>query len=160
MSTITCTQCNQIVEASDKFCQHCGAPILQTTNPGSNSTASKPSKTITSSGNYSGTMIKGKGSRTRKTIRNIVIGFVLIGIIALIIWFQIDPDAGEKLTNIIVGLLIMVVFGFFIYRSSQKGKGRKRSFRSGNNRDDDRNHDDDDNNDDNYDDDDDGDDDD
>ncbi|MCF6333223.1 MAG: zinc ribbon domain-containing protein [Draconibacterium sp.] len=126
MSTITCTQCNKLVESSDKFCQHCGTPILQTTGPESNPTAPKSSKTITSSGNYSGTMIKGKGSRTRKTIRNIVIGIVLGGIITLIIWFQVDPEAGKKLTNVAFGFGFILVFVFFIYRAAKKGKYKKK----------------------------------
>ena len=121
MSIIICTNCNHTVEDSDKFCPHCGTPVQKKTDATTPSSG-KTTKTITSSGNYSGTISKGKGSRIRKTIRNIVIGIVLIGIIALVIWFQVDPEAGKKLINVAFGLGFMLVFAFFIYRAAKKGK--------------------------------------
>ncbi len=121
MSTNTCTQCNKPVEGSDKFCPHCGTPVQKKTDATTQSSG-KTTKTITSSGNYSGTMIKGKGSRIRKIMQNIIIAVVVVGIIALIVWIKTDPKATTQLGNIAFGLVFMLVFAFFIYRSAKKGK--------------------------------------
>jgi len=120
MSQNICTQCNNPIESSDKFCPHCGAPVSMV-EPQSVSSEKKSTKTISSSGNYSGTMIKGKGAGTRKIIRNIIIAIVLIGIIAIIIWIKTDPDAKEKLGNILFGFAVMAIFGAVIWRKSKKG---------------------------------------
>lgn len=121
MSQNLCAQCNKPVENSDKFCPHCGAPV-STVETHSSSSETKSTKTFTSSGNYSGTMTKGKGSKSRKIIRNIIIAIVLIGIIALIIWIKTDPEATTKLGNILFGLAVMAVFGLVIWRKSKKGQ--------------------------------------
>ena len=134
---MNCTNCKEQISEKENFCPHCGAPVKK--ENGDNTTETKTSsKTISSSGSYSGTMVK--GNKSRKIFRNIIIGIVIIGIVAMIVWFQVDPDAGEKLTNILVGLGLMAVFAFFIYQKSKKGKGRRRgrSFRGGNRNDDDR----------------------
>lgn len=120
MNKNLCSQCNKPIEISDKFCPNCGAPV------------SKPEKThkkesgntfhtISSSGNYSGTMTKGKGSKSRKTVRNIIIALIVIGIIALVIWIKTDPKATTKLGNILFGFAVMAIFGAVIWRKSKKG---------------------------------------
>lgn len=120
MSQNICTQCNKPIENSDKFCPHCGS-LVSSDEQKSVSSETKSTKTFTSSGNYSGTIIKAKGSGTRKIIRNIIIAIILIGIIALIIWIKTDPDAKEKLGNILFGFVVMAIFGAVIWRKSKKG---------------------------------------
>ena len=120
MSKSICIQCKNPIEPSDKFCPHCGSPVSsEEKQPVSSGT--KSTKTISSSGNYSGTMIKGKGAGTRKIIRNIIIAIVIIGIIALVIWIKTDPEAKQKLGNILFGFVVMAIFGAFIWRKSRKG---------------------------------------
>ncbi len=142
-SSAICSKCNHPNLQGTSFCQKCGAPLL----PGDSQKkqSKKEPHKIVSKGNYSGTMIKGKTSRGWKIFRNIIIALIFLGIVALIIWFQVDPEAGAKLTNIAFGLGVMLIFVFFIYRASKKGKyKRKRDFDSS----DDDWHDDDDNDDD------------
>lgn len=121
MNQSICPSCNQPVEVSDKFCPRCGNQLTQTKE-------SKPNvKTITSSGNYTGTMVKGKTSRGWKIFRYIIIAIVLLGIIALIIWFQVDPDAGKKLTDALMGIAFMIVFFFVGWLFMRGKKGRRGS---------------------------------
>ena len=115
-----CDRCKKSVSQTDKFCQNCGAPIQQK-EPSKESSSDGP-KTFVSKGNYSGKMVKGKTSSGRKIFRNITIALVLIGIIAIIIWYQTDPNAGEKLGNILFGAVVMVLFGTYIWWRNKKGK--------------------------------------
>ena len=119
MSKPNCQNCQAHLIEDDKFCPSCGNPVIEKTDDRS---SKQDVKTISSSGNYSGKMIKGKTSGSWKIIRNVIIAIVVFGIVALIIWFQVDPEAGEKLTNVLFGLGFMAVFAFFIYRAAKKGK--------------------------------------
>lgn len=112
-----CPNCNQAVEPADKFCPGCGNSLNENTNQTAN--------TIRSSGNYSGKMTKGKKSKGWKIFRNSIISLILIGIVALIIWFQVDPDAGKKLTDVLMGIAFMAVFFFvgWLFMRGKKGKG-------------------------------------
>ncbi len=132
-----CNSCNTLISPDENFCPGCGISIKD--QKLTSQTDPQGPKTISSAGAYSGTMIKSK-SKFWKRLKNSIIGFILAIVIALIVWFQVDPDAGKKLTNILVGLGLMAVFAFFIYRKAKKGKGRRRggSFRRGNRSDDDR----------------------
>ncbi len=120
---MNCANCNQTVSSDDKFCPHCG----HEKNASFNQKVNNPAKTISSTGNYSGTMIKSKSSQTRKIIRNIIIGLILAGFIAIIIWLIVDPTAKEKLVNAIFGIVFIGVFVFVIWRKAKKGKIRKSS---------------------------------
>jgi hypothetical protein len=107
---------------NDKFCPNCGDHIVE--NPVS---SGKPKiKTISSAGTYSGKIIKSKTSKTWKIIRNLIIVTIVSGIIALIIWFQVDPDAGKKLTDALLGIGFMAVF-FFVGWLFMRGKKGKKS---------------------------------
>ncbi len=150
---IKCLKCGKPVQVSDKFCPHCGntisdqavdiaCPRCNHQNPGESSFCVKcgaslktvpvdkqaseqnNQKKIVSRGSYSGKMIKGKTSKGIKIFRNILIGIVLSGIIALIIWFQTDPEAGKKLTDVLMGIGFMIVFFFFgwLFMRGRKGK--------------------------------------
>ena len=121
-----CPKCNEQINEAENFCQHCGTPIEKVgkDNKEGQGTATK---TISSAGTYSGTMSKGKTSKGWKLFWKLIIAVVLIGAVALVIWFQVDPKAGEKLANIAGGLLIMAIFIFFVYRSAKKGKYKKRN---------------------------------
>lgn len=128
MNQSVCPSCNHPIENTDKFCPGCGKPLTQTT-------AAKPEKnlkTITGSSNYSGKMVTGKTSRSRKIIRNIIIAIVLIGIVAVIIWFNTDPDAKEKSGNILFGAVVIAIFVAVIRRKSKKGKIRSSKNRKAN----------------------------
>lgn len=125
-----CPKCRRHVTASDKFCQSCGFQL----NPSepSKQTSTNGPKTFVSKGSYSGKMLKGKTSRGWKIFRNIVIAIIVIGIIAIVIWYKTDPDAGEKLGNILFGAVVMLIFGFVIWRKSKKGKMKSSKKREAN----------------------------
>lgn len=151
---INCSSCGKSVQVTDKFCPHCGNQVanqsiknvcpkcnhenpsdasfcekcgtsLKTEQDTRDSQKSEPAK-IVSKGSYSGKMTKGKTSKGWKVLRNIIIAIIVLGIIALIVWFQVDPEAGEKLKTVAGGLLVVAIFIFFIYRSAKKGKKRIR----------------------------------
>ena len=149
MSQIKCKNCHQNIDSSDKFCPHCGAVVQQTTqeenifcpkcghpNPSGASfcekcgtplegnsdpkkTGKKPPKILSSTGTYSGTMVKSKSSKSYKIFKTIVLSVIVIGIIALIIWFKVDPDAKEKLINVLFSVGFILIFGFFIWRKNK-----------------------------------------
>jgi len=122
MQSGKCKRCENPVLQTDKFCQSCGAPMQQPVTPVE--TSSNSPKTFVSKGTYSGKMVKGKTSRGWKIFRNILIAIVVIGIIALIVWFQVDPEAGKKLTDVLMGIGFMIVFFFFgwLFMRGKKGK--------------------------------------
>lgn len=150
----TCTKCGNSLQTSDKFCPHCGASKINAENSGNkrscpscnhenpvsatfcekcgaslteiNSSQNQKSgpQTFTSAGTYSGKMVKGKTSKGWKVFKKIIIAFVLLGIVALIIWFQADPEAGRKLTDVLMGTVFMIVFFFFGWLF-MRGKKRK-----------------------------------
>jgi len=123
-SFITCKNCNHENPHDVKFCEKCGTPVgAVSAEPQSTNSAEDPQK-IVSKGNYSGTMVKGKTSRGWKIFRKIIIALVLVAIIALIVWFQVDPDAGKKLTDVAVGTAFMAVFFFvgWLFMRGKKGK--------------------------------------
>ena len=122
--TVICPKCGFQNPENASFCQKCGASLTEKTAADNQKTGPK---TFASTGNYSGKMVKGKTPKGWKIFRNAIIVLVLLGIIAIIIWFQVDPEAGTKLKNFAGGLLVMAIFIFFIYRSAKKGKGRRRS---------------------------------
>lgn len=170
MSQTQCPKCRNVIEPNDKFCPHCGAPVLaesqekkSTThcpkcnheNPdgaafcekcGASLAVSELSKnkksgpqTYTSTGTYSGKMTKGKTSRGWKRMRTAIVVIILLLVVAIAIWFAVDPDAGEKLKNIGGGILVAAIFIFFVIRGN-KGKRKRGSgyeFEQGVNHDDD-----------------------
>ena len=130
-----CQNCNHENLLSAAFCENCGAPLSdeQVVNE---PLQAEPNK-IVSEGSYSGTMTKSK-SKFGKRLRYAIFIIVALGAVALIIWFQLDENAGEKLSNFAIGLLFVAVFVFFIFRAAKKGKykGRRRGFGGGNRNDD------------------------
>lgn len=166
MSTISCSQCNQAVEGFDKFCPHCGSPITESSadiqkcvkclhiNPAGvsfcencgisleektsipNAKINDEPKTFKSNGNYSGTMVKSKTSKSWKIFKYIIITVVLVSVIAVVIWYKTDPDAKEKLGNILFGAIVMLIFAFLIWRKSRKNLMLSSKNRKDNNDDD------------------------
>ncbi len=151
MNSKECSRCKNQVNANDKFCPHCGAPVVADTlneratihcpkcnheNPqgaafcekcGTSLTESGPAKkeqsstkTFSSAGNYSGKMTKGKTSRGWKRMRTAIIVIIIALVVAIAVWFAVDPDAGEKLKNIAGGLLVAAIFIFFVLRGNRK----------------------------------------
>lgn len=123
MSQSVCPSCNYPVDITDKFCPGCGVLLSQTKETETVGNV----KTITSSGSYSGKMMKGKTSRGWKFFRNVIISIILLGIIVLIIWFQVDPEAGKKLTDALMGIGFMAVFFFVGWLFMRGKKGRRGS---------------------------------
>ncbi len=121
MNQFVCPSCNHILKIADKFCPGCGTRVSSENPESENRT-----KTIVSSGKYSGTMIKSKASFGWKIFRNVIIATVVLGVLALAIWFQFDPDAGKKLTDALMGIGFMAVFFFtgWLFMRGQKGKKR------------------------------------
>ncbi len=155
MSQIKCPNCHQVINANENFCPHCGHAIAHesagTDNPcpkcghlnplgaafcekcGAALKAERPDtgqaqsgpKVLRSAGKYSGTMVKGKTSKGWKTFKYLIIVILLIAVVAFVVWFKTDPNAGETMGNILFGAVIMLVFAFFIWRKNRKA-GRKR----------------------------------
>ena len=143
MSKIKCINCHQNIDSSDKFCPYCGEPVQAENNyticikcghqnPSDTTfcekcgtplkgkydppkTNKKPPKILSSAGSYTGTMVKSKSSKSYKIFKIIVLSVITIGVIALIIWFKVDPDAKEKLINVLFSVGFILIFGFFIW---------------------------------------------
>ncbi len=120
---ITCSNCKHVNPLTASFCEKCGTQLSKS-NADPKSKEKEP-VTFRSRGDYSGEMIKSKTSRGWKIFRNIIIAIVLFGVLALIIWFQTDPDAGKKLTDALMGIGFMAVF-FFVGWLFMRGKKRRR----------------------------------
>ncbi|MGQ8335783.1 zinc ribbon domain-containing protein [Sunxiuqinia sp. A32] len=149
-----CTNCNNEIQNGEKFCPSCGRPVQAALagiscpscsyeNPSTatfcekcgNNLKAEPLKTeprkkinvntITSSGSYSGTMVS-SGSKFWKRLRIAILIIVLAIAIALIIWFQVDDEAGRKLKDALMGTAFMIVFFFFgwLFFRGKKGRGR------------------------------------
>ncbi len=157
MPEIRCSNCQQIIDANEKFCPHCGHPVKKETagstsfcpkcgheNPadaafceqcgtslktagGSKEIPSSKSgtKVLHSTGSYTGTMIKGKTSKSWKIFKYTLFIIILIAIVAFIVWYNTDPNAKETLGDILFGGAVMLFFAFIIWRKSKKG-GRKK----------------------------------
>jgi uncharacterized membrane protein YvbJ len=148
----SCEKCGRPVDSSDKFCPHCGSAIENQSivyicpkcmhkNPvtasfcekcGASLTETESTEnrkagpqTFTSAGNYAGKMIKGKTPKGWRIFRTVLIAIVLLGVFALIIWFQEDPEAGKKLTDVLMGIGFMIVFFFFGWLFMRGKKGKK-----------------------------------
>ncbi len=152
MSQIKCKNCHQNIDTSDKFCPHCGELVQNSVkeegvtcpkcghlNPSRTSfcencgslisakksvtSDSKPElKTFKSEGSYSGSMVKSKSSKSYKTFKIILLVLLVIGGIAFVMWFNNDPDAKEKLINVLFSAGFILVFVLIIWRKSKKGK--------------------------------------
>lgn len=122
---ISCSKCNHQNPTNAALCEKCGNRIAENISEKKATQTKAPNK-IVSKGSYSGKIIKGKTSKGWKIFRKIIITILLLGIIALVIWFQVDPDAGKKLTDVLMGIGFMIVFFFFgwLFMRGKKGKGR------------------------------------
>ena len=123
MNQIICDNCKRANEPANKFCSFCGTNLYDSKQENTQEPTGS-AKTIRSSGNYSGKMTRGKKSKAWKIFRNIIISLVLLGVLALVIWFQVDPDAGKKLTDVLMGIAFMAVFFFvgWLFMRGKKGK--------------------------------------
>lgn len=124
-SLLICDNCKHENQQGVSFCEKCGKPVNAESKVHQEVTTSGDTKKIVSKGSYSGTMVKGKSSRGWKIFRKIVLVLVLLAILALIIWFQVDPDAGKKLTDVLMGIGFMMVFFFVGWLFMRGKKGRK-----------------------------------
>jgi len=119
-----CPSCNHENPVSVTFCEKCGASLSAT---GSAKNEKSGPQTFTSTGTYSGKMTKGKTSRGWKRMRTAIIVIILAMVVAIAIWFAVDPDAGEKLKNIGGGILVAVIFIYFVVKGNRKGRRRRGS---------------------------------
>lgn len=117
-----CPKCNKENPIGVVFCENCGTSLkeIKTASMSPPEPKTNEPKTFTSAGNYSGTMVKGKTSKSWKVFKIIILIVGIIAVIAFIIWFKNDPDAKEKLGNILFGAVVMLIFGFFIWRKHRK----------------------------------------
>ena len=111
MTQPICKSCQTVLSFDDKFCPSCGSPF-RVKNDETQKDKKVKTDTISSSGNYSGTMVKGKKTRAFKIFRNAIVSLVLAVVLAVVIWFQVDPDAGKKLKDVFFGTVFMIFFFF------------------------------------------------
>lgn len=148
----SCEKCGRPVDSSDKFCPHCGSavedqsmgyicPMCMHKNPETASYCKKCGaslsetgilenrkagpQTFSSAGNYSGKMTKAKTPKGWRIFRTVLIVIVLLGVIAMVVWFQVDPEAGKKLTDVLMGIGFMIVFFLFGWLFMRGKKGKK-----------------------------------
>lgn len=123
MNQLKCAKCQSDLNRIDKFCPACGTPTgLENEDPKMEEKTG--TNTISSTGTYSGTLVKGRKSKAFKIFRNIIIAALVLAIIAVIIWFQVDPEAGKKVADVFLGVIFMAFFflvGWFFMRG-KKGK--------------------------------------
>lgn len=130
IETLQCTKCSHENPASVSFCESCGTSLKSKEGspipPPEHKKDNEP-KTFTSAGNYSGTMVKGKTSKSWKVLKIILLIIGILAVIVFAIWYKTDPNAKETLGNIIFGLVIMLIFGLIIWWKNRKNikKGSK-----------------------------------
>ena len=119
---IRCPQCKHENQAGAVFCENCGKSLKA--KDAAPTSPPKPKKnepkTFTSAGNYSGTMVKGKTSKSWKKLKIILLIVGIIALIAFVIWYKTDPNSKEIMGNVLFGAAIMLIFGFFIRRKYKK----------------------------------------
>jgi uncharacterized membrane protein YvbJ len=122
---INCSKCNHQNPTNAAFCEKCGNRLDENISEKKATETKTPNKII-SKGSYSDKMVKGKTSKGWKLFKNILLIIVLFAVISLVIWFQVDPDAGKKLTDALMGIAFMAVFFFvgWLFMRGKKGKGR------------------------------------
>ena len=120
---LTCSKCNHVNPPTASFCEKCGASLAE--SQASPQAAQPEPNKIVSKGSYSGKMTKSKSKFWKRLIWTIVILVIIIAI-ALFVWFQRDPEAGEKLKTYAGGLLVVSIFLFMVFRGNKKGKRRRR----------------------------------
>lgn len=157
MAKLNCSSCNSSISSTDKFCPDCGTAVqaevvnekkcskcgaaipvdavfcescgtkLQTSD--GQQTPNPEPKRIVAQGNYSGKLSTGHSKLlTRLVIAGVSI--LVIAAIALIIWFQVDDNAGEKLKKAIELPLTVIIVLFALY-TFIFGKSKKRKRRRG-----------------------------
>jgi len=116
---IACKNCNHKNEPAVSFCEKCGTSL--NTSSSKKQSEKQTFNTIQSEGNYSGTMVKGKTSKSWKSFKIILVIAGIFAVITFIVWLNTDPDAKEKLGNILFGFGVMAIFAAVIWRKSRKG---------------------------------------
>lgn len=117
---VACKNCNHKNESAASFCEKCGTSLNESSSK--KQSEKQTFNTIQSEGNYSGTMVKGKTSKSWKVLKIILLIVGIIAVIAFVVWFNTDPDAKEKLGNILFGFVVMAIFAAVIWRKSKKGQ--------------------------------------
>ncbi len=119
-----CPKCGHENPAGAVFCENCGESLkAKGAAPTSPPEPKKDEpKTFTSAGNYSGTMVKGKTSKSWKRLKIILLIVAIIALIVFVIWYRTDPNAKEIMGNVLFGATVMLIFGFIIWRKAKKGK--------------------------------------
>jgi len=123
MNQLKCVKCQSDLSDNDKFCPTCGNSVIAEIS-GLKEEEKIKNNIIASSGNFTGTLVKGKKSKAFKMLRNIIIAAILLAIISVIIWFQIDPDAGKKIMDVLFGVVFMAFFFLvgWLFMRGKKGK--------------------------------------
>jgi len=124
---IFCNKCGCKNKPEAAFCEQCGTSLKTgESSPGIKEEDTGP-KVLRSSGTYTGTMVKGKTSKSWGLFKYIILAIILICIIAFVIWYNTDPNAKETLGNIIFSGAVILIFGIVIWLKNRKKKKRRRS---------------------------------
>lgn len=123
----SCDKCGCKNQPEAAFCEQCGASLKSEKSTPEPKKENAGPKVLRSSGNYSGTMVKGKTSSSWGIFKYIILAIILICIIAFVVWYNTDPNAKETLGNIIFSGAVILIFGIVIWlKNRKKGRGRKR----------------------------------
>lgn len=114
-----CHKCGKKISTNTSFCENCGAQISQEQK--------KEPKRIISKGAYSGKMNTGKSKLLKRLIITAII-VIVISVMAIIIWFQVDDNAEDKLKEAlrIPGTVVIIGFAIYVAIFGKSKKGRSR----------------------------------
>ncbi|WP_297085867.1 zinc ribbon domain-containing protein [uncultured Draconibacterium sp.] len=126
-SSVFCSRCGHRNPQSASFCEKCGntltePPVVSNKDPKEKEGPQK----IVSKGSYSGKMNTGKSKLLKRLIIAAVI-IVLLCAVAIIIWFQVDDNAEEKLKEAlrIPGAVVIIGFAVYVAIFGKSKKGRR-----------------------------------
>jgi len=126
--SLFCSECGYSNPESALFCEKCGNSLSELPKVATEQPQEKngPNK-IVSKGSYSGKMNTGKSKLLKRLIVAAVIIF-LLSALAIIIWFQVDDNAEDKLKEAlrIPGTIVIIGFAVYVAIFGKSKKGRRR----------------------------------
>lgn len=118
-----CNACDFTITESDRFCPNCGKPVSQEQTESTGPDSGESRKVIQSTGTYSGKMIKSKGRTLRKMFFRTLFLIIIAVIAYLVYWFKTDPKAGQKVIEVVGGIVVMgIILGLGYLFSRKRGK--------------------------------------
>lgn len=119
--SLICPKCGYQNVSGSSFCEKCGTSLKADTSS-VESQKQQSIKTYSSTGNYSGTMVKSKSSKSYRIFKSIAITILIIAVIAFVIWYNNDPNAKETVISVLFSVGFILIFVLIIWRKSKKGK--------------------------------------